>query len=361
MDDKNKATQSRFSARRPQRDHGRNDLGIDSAADNLALGPRTGTADFSPTTEPGVPKALGHPTDETEDFVADGGAGFKGTSKYKLYARRFMRNRMAVIGLVIFILLVFFALFGATLAKWSFDDPDFLNLSTGPSPEHWFGTDDGGNDLYAQTVHGLGRTLIIAVSVTIATTILSALIGAGAAIYGGPVEKLILAVIHFLLAIPTFLLIALLVADTGGDWKMLTFVLILFGWMYAARVIWSLALSIRENDYVRAASYMGVSKPKIVVRHIIPNIGSLLIIQFALGLVSTVMSETALSFLGLGVKMPDVSLGTLLAGGAGALEASPWRFYFPAAVLTLLTVSMAYIADGLRDALDPNSNSGGKA
>ena len=189
MDDKNKATQSRFSARRPQRDHGRNDLGIDSAADNLALGPRTGTADFSPTTEPGVPKALGHPTDETEDFVADGGAGFKGTSKYKLYARRFMRNRMAVIGLVIFILLVFFALFGATLAKWSFDDPDFLNLSTGPSPEHWFGTDDGGNDLYAQTVHGLGRTLIIAVSVTIATTILSALIGAGAAIYGGPVEK----------------------------------------------------------------------------------------------------------------------------------------------------------------------------
>lgn len=362
MDDKKKATQSRFSARKPERGQRRNDLGIDAASENLALGPRTGTADFSPTTEPGVPKALGLPTDETEELASSSSSSrFKGTSKLKLYTRRFLRNRMAVVGLLIFILLVFFALFGGVFAKWSFDDPDFLNLATGPSSEHWFGTDDAGNDLYAQTVHGLGRTLIIAVSVTVATTILSALIGAGAAIYGGAVEKVILTVIHFLLAIPTFLLIALLVADTGGDWKMLTFVLILFGWMYAARVIWSLALSIRENDYVRAASYMGVSRPKIVVRHIVPNIGSLLIIQFALGLVSTVMSETALSFLGLGVKMPDVSLGTLLAGGASALESSPWRFYFPAGVLTMLTVSMAYIADGLRDALDPNSNSGGKA
>ena len=294
MDDKNKATRSRFSARKPERGQRRNDLGIDAASENLAIGPRTGTADFSPTTEPGVPKALGHPTDETEN-LASSGSSFKGTSKLKLYSRRFLRNRMAVVGLIIFVLLVFFALFGGAFAKWSFFDPDFLNLSTGPSSEHWFGTDDAGNDLYAQTVHGLGRTLIIAVSVTVATTILSALIGAGAAIYGGAVEKVILTAIHFLLAIPTFLLIALLVADTGGDWKMLTFVLILFGWMYAARVIWSLALSIRENDYVRAASYMGVSKPKIVVRHIIPNIGSLLIIQFALGLVSTVMSETALS------------------------------------------------------------------
>ena len=140
---------------------------------------------------------------------------------------------------------------------------------------------------------------------------------------------------------------------------MLTFVLILFGWMYAARVIWSLALSIRENDYVRAASYMGVSKPKIVVRHIIPNIGSLLIIQFALGLVSTVMSETALSFLGLG-ENAGCFFGYFAGWRCRCSGSFTVALYFPAAVLTL-TVSMAYIADGLRDALDPNSNSGGKA
>lgn len=282
-------------------------------------------------------------------------------SKLKLYGRRFLRNKLAVVGLLIFVTLILMSLFGGMFSQWSYDEPDFLNLATEPGPEHIFGTTDGGHDLYAQTVHGLGRSLIIAVLVSLATSVLSALIGAGAALYGGPVEKIILGVIHFLLAIPSFLLIALITSDAKGDWKILIVVLIAFGWMYPARVIWSLALSVRENDYVTAARYMGVSKAKTIIRHIIPNIGSLLIIQFALGVVTTVVAETALSFLGLGVKLPDVSLGTLLQSGANSLEASPWQFYYPAITLTLLTVSMAFIADGLRDALDPNSNAGGRA
>lgn len=312
------------------------------------------------STEPGVTQALGPQITEPESTTEET-SDFQGTSKLKLYTRRFFRNRMAVVGIIIFIGLVLLSIIGPMVAKWPYFEPDFLNISSAPSPEHWFGTDGTGNDLFAQTTHGLGRTLIIALSVSVATSILSALIGAAAAIYGGFIEKIILTVIHFLLAIPTFLLIALMVSDSAGDWKVLIFFLILFGWMYPARVIWALALSVRENDYVRAAKFMGVSRNRTIVRHVVPNIGSLLIIQFALGVVATVMSETALSFLGLGVKIPDVSLGTLLASGAGSIDASPWLFYFPAAVLTALTVSMAYIADGLRDALDPNSNSGGRA
>ncbi len=285
----------------------------------------------------------------------------RGSSRFKLYTRRYFRNKMAVVGLGIFLFLVFAAVFGKFLTPWSFDEPDFLNISSPPSPEHWFGTTDAGNDLFAQTVHGLGRSLMIAVSVSFFSTLISAVIGAGAALYGAWVERIILVIIHFGLAIPSFLLIALLVSDSGGDWKILIVVLIIFGWFYPARVIWSLSLSIRENDYVRAAHYMGVSKPKTIMRHMIPNIGSLLIIYFVLGVVGTVSSETALSFLGLGVKLPDVSLGTLLSGGTSSLISSPWQFYFPAATLTLLTVSMAFIADGLRDALDPNSKSGGEA
>lgn len=285
----------------------------------------------------------------------------RGTSRYKLYLRRFFRNKLATLGLIILAFLVLAALFGGFFAKWDYTEPDFLALSEPPSPEYWFGTNDTGNDLYAQTIHGLGRSLTIAIVVSLATLIISAFIGSAAALWGGIAEKAVLAVIHFLLSIPTFLLIALVVADSGGDWKLLIVVLILFGWMYQARVIWSLALTVREQDYVRAASYMGVSKLRTIVRHVIPNIGSLLIIQFVFGVVGTVGSETALSFLGLGVKLPDVSLGTLLQGGTAAVQSSPWLFYFPAATLTLLTVSMAFIGDGLRDALDPNSNSGGKA
>ncbi|KQB85611.1 ABC transporter permease [Corynebacterium oculi] len=281
--------------------------------------------------------------------------------KLRLYTRRYFRNRMAVLGLFIFLALVALAAFGPFAAQWAYDDPDFRHLSTPPGSLHWFGTDDAGHDLFAQTVHGLGRSLIIAVSVSTATSVLSALIGVGAALYGGMAERVILILIHFLLAIPTFLLISLLVSDSGGDWKVLIVVLIAFGWMYPARVIWSLALSIKENDYVRAARYMGVSRARTVVRHIIPNIGSLIIIQFTLGIVVTIGSETALSFLGLGVQPPDVSLGTLLSVGAAGIESAPWQFYIPALTLTLLTVSMAFIADGLRDALDPHSQSGGRA
>lgn len=342
----------------------RQDLGISTAEDNLSSRNRTTTGDMSPnslTTQQGGVSAMlsDASTDNTmSDTTAASGESM---SKLTLYRRRFFRNKLAIVGLVIFLLLVLFSILGKHLTPWAFDDPDFLNLSTPPSGEHYFGTTNAGNDLFAQTAHGLGRSLIIAVTVSLATTILSSIIGAGAALYGGRVEKVVLTVIHFLLAIPTFLLIALLVSDSGGDWKVLIVVLIAFGWMYPARVIWSLSLSIRENDYVRAATYMGVGQLRIILRHLIPNIGSLLIIQFTLGVVSTVMSETALSFLSLGVKLPDVSLGTLLSSGTGAVQSAPWQFWFPAITLTLVTVSVAFIADGLRDALDPNSQSGGRA
>ncbi len=311
-------------------------------------------------TSDGTPETA--PTDSAVATMADEKtATAHGMSRFTLYRRRFLRNRMAVVGLIIFAGLVLFSLFGRFLTDWHYTEPDFTALSQPPSPDHWFGTTSSGNDLFAQTAHGLGRSLVIAVAVSLGVSILSAVIGAGAALYGGRVEKVILTLIHFLLAIPSFLLIALLVSDSGGDWKLLIVVLIAFGWAYPARVIWAMALSVRENDFVRAAKYIGVGDFTTLVRHVIPNIGSLLIIQFALSVVSTVNSETALSFLGLGVKLPDVSLGTLLTVGTGALQSSPWQFWIPAAVLTLLTTSMAFIADGLRDALDPNSNAGGRA
>ncbi|WP_425279044.1 ABC transporter permease [Corynebacterium bovis] len=312
-----------------------------------AAGPANGVNGAPPAAGPAAGPATATATDPTTDATTE---PVRGTGRWRLYLRRFLRNRTAVVGLVIFAGLIAHALAGENLTHWAFDDPDFLNLSAPPSADHWFGTTEAGNDLLAQTAHGLGRSLIIAVSVSGATSVLSAVIGAGAALYGGAVEKIVLAAIHFLMAVPTFLLIALLVGGSGGDWMLLVVVLVAFGWMYPARVIWSLALTVRENDYVRAASYMGVSRARTVVRHIIPNIGSLLVIQFTLGVVAAVGAETGLSF-----------LGTLLSGGADSLESAPWRFYVPAGVLTLLTVSMAFIADGLRDALDPNSRSGGTA
>lgn len=285
----------------------------------------------------------------------------KRLSRSGLLIRRFRRNRPAVGGIVIFIVLVLFAIFGNLAGDFSYTDTDFAALTVAPNDTHWFGTNNTGNDLFAQTVHGLQRSLMIALFVAIGSTVIAAVVGSAAAYFGGMVERVTLVVIHFLLVIPTFLILALFSSSSGGDWKVIALILMLINWFFPARVVWSLALSVRERDYVTAARYMGIRGFPIVFRHIIPNIGSLLVIHFTLGVVSAVMQETGLSFIGFGVKPPDVSLGALIGTGANTITSAPWLFYFPAATLTLLTVSMALIADGLRDALDPTSSAGGHA
>jgi peptide/nickel transport system permease protein len=282
-------------------------------------------------------------------------------SRGRLYLRRFLRNKGAIAGVVVLALLVLFSLLGGLFTSYSYSDVDFTSLSAEPSPEHWFGTNGAGNDTYAQAVHGLQRSLIIAVSVSLLTTLISAFVGATAAYFGGRTERVVLGIVHFLLVVPSFLILALVSQKAGGDWRALIVVLTVFGWMYNARVVWSLSTSLREREYVQAARFMGVGPFRIVFRHLIPNIGSLLIVTFTIGVVATVQGETALSFIGFGVQPPDVSLGTMLSDGANTVTSAPWLFYVPAVLVTLLTVSMALIGDGLRDALDPTSRSGGRA
>lgn len=296
------------------------------------------------------------------DPVLPGRSDGKALSKWTLYTRRFMRNKPAVGGIIIFLLLVLFAIFAPLVAKYDHIELDFLNLGTPPSSEHWFGTTASGNDTFAQVAIGLQRSLMIAVTVSVGTTIISALVGTAAAYFGGWTEKVTLTVIHFMMVIPSFLILSLMSNRSGGDWRVIALIMIfVVGWYFPARVIWTTALSLREREYIHAARYMGVRGMTIVVRHLLPNIGSLLVINFTLGIVGAVMAETGLSFIGFGVKIPDVSLGSLIGSGANTITSAPWLFYFPAGALTLLTVSMALVADGLRDALDPTSAAGGRA
>lgn len=282
-------------------------------------------------------------------------------SKRTLYLRRFMRNKPAVGGVIILIAIILFAIFGGFLAQFDYLSTDFTALTVEPNSEHWFGTNEAGNDLYSQTVHGLQRSLLIALIVSVGTTVISAIVGASAAYFGGTYERGTLLVIHFLMVVPTFLLLAMISNASGGNWLVVSIILVLTGWFFPARVIWTLALSLREREYITAARFMGVRGFTVVIRHMIPNIGSLLIVQFTLGVVGAVLTETSLSFLGFGIKLPDVSLGALIGSGANTITSAPWLVYFPAAALTMLTVSMALVADGLRDAFDPTSSAGGHA
>ncbi|TCD54393.1 ABC transporter permease [Alloscardovia theropitheci] len=285
------------------------------------------------------------------------------TGRMTLYIRRFMRRPSAVVGLVILGLLILWAMFGRFLTPYDYSNLDFAALGVPPNAEHYFGTTDGGGDVYAMVVHGLGRSLTIAFISSILSTIIAAIYGVGIAYFEGFVEKAGMWLLDMLLVVPSTLLIAILVRSAGGTsgWAWLVFGLTIFGWVGLARVLRTVTMSIRERDYVRAAKFMGVKPLTVIVRHLIPNLGSVLVINTVLGVVSTVSSETTLSFLGLGIKAPDVSLGTILNEGQSVIVTQPWVLAIPALVLIILAFSVQLIGDGLRDAIDPYSRSGGKA
>ena len=295
--------------------------------------------------------------------TANAWGNFKRTGKLTLYTRRFFRRPSAVVGLVMLAILILFALFGSKLSKWSYDEPDFAFLATPPSAEHWLGTTPGGSDMYAMVVRGLGRSLSIGIVSSITITVIAALIGTAISYFEGWFEQVGMWLLDMLLIVPSFLLIALIIsASSGGsDWLWLAFGLTAFGWIGYARTLRTLTLSLREREYVRAAKFEGVSSFRIIVRHLVPNLGSVLIINTVLGVIGAINGETALSFLGLGIKAPDTSLGTLLNAGQSVVQTSPWVLLVPSAVLVLLTFSVQLIGDGLRDAIDPYSRSVGKA
>ncbi|MBT0566831.1 ABC transporter permease [Williamsia sp. CHRR-6] len=292
--------------------------------------------------------------------VGDLAASTASASSAAVTFRRFLRNKTAVAGLVIFAVILLFALFGGFLTSWDYKTNDFAALGVSPGTgDHILGTNDGGIDLYASIVHGLQRSMVIAFLVTIGTTIISTLVGTIAAYLGGLTERISLLVINFMLVVPSLLILGLVGKRFGGDWKALIVVLIIFGWPFQARITWSLAQSVAASDFVRAAKYMGLGPLRIAVRHIVPNMSSLIIVNIVYGVVSTIIAETSLSFIGFGVRIPDVSLGSLLAQGTASVTSSPWLFYYPALVLTLLTMSLSLVGDGLRDAFDPTSSGRG--
>ncbi|UYM03665.1 ABC transporter permease [Solicola gregarius] len=297
-------------------------------------------------------------TIEAEERVA-----IRRTSKGRLLVRRYMRNKPAVVGLVMLLLLVAFTLIGPMFAKYDYEELDFLALKEAPSGEHWFGTDNAGGDLYALCIRGLGRSLMIGFIASIGITVIAALVGTAVAYFGGWIEKVGTWILDMLLVIPAFLVIAIVTSSASGTngWLWLTLALMLLGWVGYARVIRSVALSLREREYVSAAKFMGVDSFTILRRHLIPNLGSILIIHTVLGVVYAVELETALSFVGFGINPPDTSLGVLIDSGSKTLETAPWMFLIPAGLLVALCFAMTMIGDGLRDALDPSSESGGKA
>ena len=277
-------------------------------------------------------------------------------SRGQLIRRRFFRNKTAVFGLGVIAFMFLFAFGGPYIGQWNYSESDFSSLLKAPSASHWFGTTQIGIDVFAQTTRGLQKSLIIGLLVAVFSTGLSALVGAVAGYLGGRSDRLVMWFVDLFLVVPSFLVLVILSRFyQGKTWLLLVVGLTVFDWMITARVIRGLAMSLRERDFVRAARYMGVPTRKIIFRHLLPNMASILIIAATLNVGGAILAETGLSYLGFGVAAPDVSLGTLIAEGTGAALTYPWLFLFAGSILVLTVLAVSFIGDGLRDAFDPGA------
>lgn len=281
-------------------------------------------------------------------------------SRRTLVLRRFLRNRPAVVAVAVLCLLFAGCWLLPPLLPYSHTDLDYYALQQPPSPTHWFGTNAIGQDLLAQTLRGMQKSLLIGMAVAFISTIIAATVGAIAGYFCGWRDRTLMWIVDLLLVVPSFLLIAIVTPRTRESGSILWLIVLLacFSWMISSRIVRGMTMSLREREFVAAARYMGVSNWRIIVRHIVPNVASILIIDTALNVGLAILAETGLSFLGFGVQPPDVSLGTLIADGTRSVTTFPWVFLFPAGVLVLIVLCANLVGDGLRDALDPAARPG---
>jgi glutathione transport system permease protein len=266
---------------------------------------------------------------------------------------RLLRNRQALGGLLLLGVLFLLAFAGPYLTRWTWTDTDFTALREPPSAEHWFGTTQSGRDVYALTLRGMQKSLIIGVCVALLSTGLAALVGTVAGYAGGWVDRALMWGVDLLLVLPAFLVMAVLTPLFRTAWVLFVLLLAGFLWMITARVVRGMTISLREREFVLAARYLGVSAPRIVRAHILPNLASLLIIDATLNVSVAIIAESGLSYFGFGVQPPDTSLGTVIADGAPAATTFPWLFGFAAGLLVLIVLGVNLVGDGLRDVLDP--------
>ncbi|WP_446223818.1 ABC transporter permease subunit [Nocardia sp. IBHARD005] len=296
------------------------------------------------------------------ELIVVGAPEVAAAGRRKLVWRRFLRNKPAVVGAVILLLLVAsFAL--PPLLPWDYQQMDYKALMRPPSLEHPFGTTQIGQDVLAQTLRGLQKSLIIGFCVALFSSVIAATAGAVAGLLGGWTDRAIMWFVDLLLVVPSFIIIALFAPRTKGSGSIAILIVLLsvFGWMIAARIIRGLTLSLRDREFVRAARYMGAPTRTVILSHIVPNIASILIIDTTLAVGSAIMAETGLSFLGFGVQPPDVSLGSLIAAGTKSALTYPWLFLFAGGLLITIVLCANLVGDGLRDAFDPGARGARKA
>ncbi len=285
----------------------------------------------------------------------------KGRSPWSDARRRFFRNKAALVGLAILGFVVVFALFGNFFAQWSNEELDYNVMGQvaelgGPSfaSGHYFGTDDLGRDLFARTVQGTQISLAVGLVGALIACLIGTLYGAIAGYVGGRTDNIMMRLVDIFMAVPYMFVLILLLVMYGRSITILFAGIGVISWMEMARIVRGQTLTIKGREFVEAARATGVSAPVIILRHIVPNLLGVIAVYATLLVPLMILTESFISFLGLGVQEPLTSLGALISEGAGTIAyGTTWQLGFPLMFFCLTLFGLFFVGDGLRDALDP--------
>lgn len=280
---------------------------------------------------------------------------FEGRSLWQDAAARLFRNKAAVVSLVILAVIATLAIFAPLLSPHDYDEiywdrmqqpPDFANA-------HWLGTDGVGRDMFVRILYGARVSLAVGLLATAVSLVIGVTYGAVAGFLGGAIDNVMMRIVDVLYSLPFMFFVIMLMVVFGRNIFLIFIALGAVEWLTMARIVRGQTLAVKRKEFIEAARAGGVSDTKIIFRHVIPNVLGPVIVYMTLTIPQVILTESFLSFLGLGVQEPLTSWGVLIAEGADVMEVAPWMLIFPALFLAATLFAFNFIGDGLRDALDP--------
>ncbi len=280
----------------------------------------------------------------------------QGTSLWRDAWLRLRKNRLAVFGLTVLVVFIFIALITPWIAPYSYETQNLDLGATGPSAEHWLGTDIFGRDLMTQIMYGGRISLMVGFVATAVALVIGIAWGAIAGYVGGRVDAVMMRFVDILYALPFMIFIVLLMVVFGRNILLLFLAIGAVEWLTMARIMRSQVQALRQQEFVEAAISLGLPPATIIRRHLIPSALGPIIVYTTLTIPGVMLFEAFLSFLGLGIQPPQTSWGLLISYGAETMEEFPWLLIFPGLALTLTLFSLKFLGDGLRDALDVRSS-----
>ena len=279
----------------------------------------------------------------------------KGRSLTQDAIRRLTTNKAALVSIFLLAGIVLVAFIGPYFVPWGYSEVDWTAIHKPPDFDkaHYLGTDQNGRDMLARTLQGTQMSLIVAGVATLVSVVIGIVYGAVAGYFGGRVDAIMMRFVDIMYALPYILFVIILVVIFGRNPILLFVGIGCIEWLTMARIVRGQTLSLKEKEFVEAARAGGAKPFTIIMRHIVPNLTGPVVIYATLTIPEIIITESFLSYLGLGVQEPQTSLGTLISAGSGLAEALPWMLFAPAFMLVAMLVAFTYLGDGLRDALDP--------